>query len=217
MPESPPPDPAVGVLIMAHGGSDEWDATVRSAAQSIEAEFPTAIAFGMADPGALQAAVDSLEAAGVTRIAVVRLLVSSASFLRQTEYLFGLSEEPPARSRMDRSRTLEPLRLDAAVAISNEGLSESPRAGKVIADRVSALSSDPAEEVVLILAHGMADDRINDGLHRDIDRLADSVRALGPFRRVVVETDYCFPLAGRQVAINRNRARRIPERGRRVA
>ena len=100
---------------------------------------------------------------------------------------------------------LEPLQLAAAVAISNEGLSQSPRAGKVIVGRVRALSSDPAEEVVLILAHGMADDLINDGLHRDIDRLADSVRALGPFRHVVVETLREDWQARRVVAENRIR------------
>lgn len=60
-----------GILLLAHGGSDAWDATVRELAASLKSGRPLEIAFGMADESSMQAGVDRLEAAGVTRIVAV--------------------------------------------------------------------------------------------------------------------------------------------------
>ena len=43
----------------------------------------------------LQAGVEELEKAGVSRIAVVGLFISPHSFRHQTEYLLGLRADPP--------------------------------------------------------------------------------------------------------------------------
>ena len=86
-----------GVLVMAHGGTEEWDRTVRDAVAPIAAAVPTAIAFGMADADSLQAATTELEQRGVTRIAVVRLFISGASFLERTEQILGLRPGAPGR------------------------------------------------------------------------------------------------------------------------
>src|SRR5688500_17876784 len=85
-----------GVLVMAHGGTPEWDTAIAASAADLPEGMPTAIAYGMADPATLAQALDSLRSIGVERVAVVRMFVSGASFLPQTEYLLGLSAEPPA-------------------------------------------------------------------------------------------------------------------------
>lgn len=86
----------VGVLLMAHGGSPEWNAAVNEAAQPLQKQCPLVVAFGGADRESLQKGVAELEAQGVERIAVVRLFISGASFLHQTEYVLGLRPDPPA-------------------------------------------------------------------------------------------------------------------------
>ncbi len=86
---------AIGVLLMAHGGSAEWNQEVLRSAHSADLGVPVVPAFGMASPEAIQAALDSLDALGVTHTAVVRLFVSGESFLPQTEFLLGLSDEAP--------------------------------------------------------------------------------------------------------------------------
>ena len=85
----------VGVLIMAHGADDEWNQSVVQAVDPISENLPVAIAFGMANPMTLQAGLDSLDSEGVTHVAVVRMFLSGQSFLDQTNYFLGLSDDPP--------------------------------------------------------------------------------------------------------------------------
>jgi hypothetical protein len=177
------PDAGVGALVMAHGGSDEWNRTVEDAIEPLRAQIPTVVAFGMANPVTLQAAVDTLESRGVKRIVVVRLFISGQSFFTRTEYLFGLRTDLPGVSDPPAA-----LRRSAEITVTEEGLVDSPQSGAILADRVRALSTGPDREAVLILAHGMEPDEENDRLLRQLNSLADSVRALGPFREVRVAT-----------------------------
>lgn len=170
-----PPDRAVGVesrgyglLVMAHGGSPEWNAAVREAVAPVRNELPTALAFGMADPESLRAAASRLESQGVSRIAVVRLFISGSSFYERT------------------LEALSPLSPD--FAISRAGLIESPLAGEIMRERVASLSRDPSGESVLILAHGMGEESENDRLLGHMEEVARAVREIGPFREVRTET-----------------------------
>jgi sirohydrochlorin ferrochelatase len=177
---------------MAHGGSPEWDAAVEVAMTPLAAELPTEIAFGMARRETLQEAVQRLETAGVDRIAVVRLFISGSSFLHRTEYLLGAREDPPPRWRGagGAANVDAPIPVDrrAEVAIELSGVSEAPEVGSILRQRVETLSRDPAQESVLLLAHGMSTEEDNRRLVGRLDGLADSIRALGPFRAVAVET-----------------------------
>ncbi|MBW7892557.1 MAG: hypothetical protein H3C48_16335 [Chitinophagaceae bacterium] len=84
----------VGVMIMAHGGSPQWNNLVVQAAQPLSQKYKVAYAWGMGDPKTLQKAVDELEAGGVTRIIAVPLFISSYSpVIRQTEFLLGLRDK----------------------------------------------------------------------------------------------------------------------------
>jgi len=179
---SPTTPTGVGVIVMAHGGSPEWNSSVRAAVEPIAEASPTSIAFGMADPKSLQASVDTLESIGVTTIYVVRLFLSGESFLQRTEYLFGLRPDQPG-SLPD----ADPLRRRASVVVSEHGLVESQRTGTILRERAEALSSNAANESVLIIAHGMGDADHNAELLLHLDALADSVRAAA-FHSVHVAT-----------------------------
>ncbi len=86
-----------GILLLAHGGSAEWNGRVTELATKVNATRATEIAFGMATRANIQGAVDRLVARGVTEIVAVPLFVSSwSSVIRSTEYLLGLRKEAPA-------------------------------------------------------------------------------------------------------------------------
>ncbi|MGH8075966.1 MAG: hypothetical protein ACREPE_01390 [Lysobacter sp.] len=191
-------DKEFGVLVMAHGGSAEWNRNVTAALAPIGDDYPIEIAFGMADAVSLQAGVDALEAQGVNRIGVVRLFVSGESWYERTEQILGLKLGAPAKPAVDdhadhgahagHSMTFWRLDTDAAFAISKQGLADAPEMGAVLAERARGLSQDPAREDVLILAHGPGDDAENHRWIEQIDARADTVRQALPFRRVQVET-----------------------------
>ena len=89
----------VGVLVLAHGGSESWNKLVVDATRSTSQKYPVEVAFGMALPRTIQEGIDKLESNGVNKIVVVPLFVSSHSFIiRQTEYLLGKRDvlaDPP--------------------------------------------------------------------------------------------------------------------------
>ena len=195
-----------GLLVMSHGGSDEWNAAVREAVSPLRSFCPVEIAFGMAQRDALQGAVSRLETQGVGRVAVVRLFVSAESFRHQTEYLLGLRSDPP-RLFIDHSShsgvpltdrdsvnllpgemAPSPVHRKAAIALNTEGLYDSELIGDIIAARVQNLSLSPESESVLVLAHGEGDDAINRRWIFKLNSLAAKIRRLGPFRTVQVET-----------------------------
>jgi sirohydrochlorin cobaltochelatase len=93
------PPEKVGVLVLAHGGSESWNQLVIDAARTAGKQYPVEVAFGMALPRTIQEGIDKLEGQGVNKIVVVPLFVSSYSFIiRQTEYLLGKREvlaDPP--------------------------------------------------------------------------------------------------------------------------
>ena len=201
-----PADPAVkaGILVMAHGGLPEWNAAVVESVASIRSVLPVRIAFGMAQPGPLQKAVQELEAEGVTHIAAVGLFVSSQSFREQIEYLLGLRSEAPVMfllhhggGDLSMNHDIEmipgnlapsPIQRDATMLLNREGLYDSNEIGRIIVDRVAALSTSPEKESVLILAHGEGDNAIDNHWVSRVGVLAGQVRGSGPFRHVQVET-----------------------------
>ena len=92
-----PSQAGTGVLLLAHGGSAQWNDNVRALASRVDKDMPTEVAFGMATRANIQTAVDALAARGVKAIVAVPLFVSSySSVVTSTEYLLGLRPEAPA-------------------------------------------------------------------------------------------------------------------------
>jgi len=187
-----------GVLVMAHGGSDAWDASVEAAIAPLAAEIDTEVAFGMADPASLQRAVDLLESAGVTRIAVVRLFISGDSFLDRTEYLFNKTAELPDRSTGHGSLgDSERIRTASQIEIDSEGLVDAFETGTILRSRARALSGDVRSEAVLLIGHGNGDEAVNERLLRRMVARTELIRTDG-YREVAVETlreDWAEPRA----------------------
>lgn len=193
---SPSPPSDLGVLIMAHGGSKQWDQEVLTALSPLKERHDIEVAFGMADAKTLQEGVSKLEGRGAKSIAVVRLFISGESFKTETEQVLGLAAGAPVRPQTNddhahhQGHSMEFWRIDtrASFALSQEGLVEAPEMGNVLVDRARTLSREPAQEDVLIIAHGPGDDAENARWLAQLERRADTVRQAMPFRRVHVET-----------------------------
>ena len=203
-----------GLLIMAHGGDEEWNAAVLEAIQPLRASLPVEVAFGMADPHSLQPAVRRLEEQSVRRIAVVRLFVSAASFREQTEYFLGLRQDPPRhfllhggplpneeehyRSGVDpfslvrlvnsQEQLIPPIEIDSLIDLNREGLYDSDEIGQILVERVQSLSKNPPREAILVLAHGEGEDELNQQWKDRIGRLVRGIEAVGDFKEVWAET-----------------------------
>ena len=181
-----------GVLVMAHGGSKDWNRAVRAAVTPLESRYPIDLAFGMADPKSLQESVQRLEKQGAHRIAVVRLFVSGESFKDRTEQILGIAPGAPPKPSHEQhaghDMSLWRISTQSAFAMSDDGLLDSPEMGVVLAERAGALSHNPATEDVLILAHGPGEDDENARWLAKLNARAEAVRRSKPFRRVSVET-----------------------------
>jgi len=192
---------AFGVLVMAHGGSPEWNQGVLDTVMGLKKKYDVEVAFGMADATTIQDAVKKLEARNVRRIGVVRLFVSGESWYERTEQILGLrpgapapsSTPPPADAHAHHGahgHTMAFFRVatNASFALSKDGLADAEGMGTVLADRAAELSKIPAREDVLILAHGPGDDDENARWLAKLDARASAVRSRLPLRRVQVET-----------------------------
>lgn len=186
----------VGLLLMAHGGSPDWNAAVEDAARTVRQAGPVEIAFGMADAATMQQAVEGLEAKGVNRIVVVRLFISGESFLERTEQILGLRPGAPARpphgghpGHGHGGHGMEFWRVEsqAEFALSRAGFMDGAEAPEILLERARALSRNASGESVLLLAHGPEDDAENQRWLARMNAAAAPIRGLG-FRSVAVET-----------------------------
>ena len=172
-----------GVLVMAHGGGAEWNRHVEAAVSDLGERLPLAIAFGMANPHTLQAALDSLDERGVRTVAVVRLFISPESFLHQTEYLFGLRGDPPARGmighRMVAGDEFEPLAAGPRILLDRQGLMGSEQAARIMVERALANAPNPSATGALLIAHGMGAEEENERVLASMEPAAAALREAG--------------------------------------
>ncbi len=188
---APESAPRPGILVMAHGGGEEWNGRVEDAVRPLRGRIPVTLALGMANPATMQAALDSLADEGVNTVAVVRLFVSGASFLHPTEFLLGLRPDPPERAmvghRMVSGAELDPLASSSRILLEMEGLGGSHQAARILVDRAAGAGIPPAESGVLLLAHGMGDEGEDQQVLRSMEDVATALEA-GGYAEVHVAT-----------------------------
>ena len=180
------PEGRVGVLVVAHGGTNRWNSAVRKAVKQADLKAPTEVALGMGmhpeEVRQLQQTVDRLERKGVSRIVVVPLFVSSHSeVFRQYEYLFRVRPKP------EWAEAGGPLTLQVPVNLG-QPLDDDPSVADVLTERAKALSRIPDRETVVLVAHGPNEDADNQQWIQGMERLAEQIKQRGTFRAVVVHT-----------------------------
>ena len=206
--------PTVGILLLAHGGSKEWNASVEAVAAEAGKSQPTEVALGMADRTTMQAGIEKLTARGVTQIVAVPLFVSShSSVIESTRFLLGLRADAPAEladyAAMDMGSE-HAGHGDGAVSAAGAGAPDAQDKMKpvvhtvpikmapaldrhqiladILADRAAAMSKNPAKEEVVLVAHGPNEDADNALWLADLGAVAKLVAAKSPYARVEVAT-----------------------------
>jgi sirohydrochlorin cobaltochelatase len=192
-----------GILLMAHGGSKEWNDQVINIVSQVNATIPAEAAFGMANRTTLQAGVDKLTARGVKQIVAVPLFVSShSSVFDSLSYLLGARSEAPAdlemfasmdhdMKNMKESDSRAPKSTDKTKPVTcsvplrmTNALDHHPIVAGILLDRAKAISKDPKHEVVILVAHGPQSDQENALWLEDMAALAKQVESGKKFARV---------------------------------
>ena len=156
--------PDFGLLLMAHGGTEEWNEAVLQATAEVTSKYPVEVAFGMADAGSLERSVRRLEKLGVKDVGVVRMFVSGESWYERTQQILGTVEGAPQKDTSENPKsTFMPMgfwkiETDINFYISEDGLADATEMDEVIVSRIRRLSRNPAREVAIIIAHGTGSD-----------------------------------------------------------
>lgn len=160
-----------GVMVMAHGGSEEWNAHLAAAVEPLQENYPVEMALGMADAGSIEDAIRRLESRGVNHVGVVRVFVSGESWYDRTLQILGVRSGAPPRPDQERleeirANTIMPMgfwkvETDLGFHVSVEGLADAAEIDEVVTSRIRGLSSDPDNEVAVVIAHGPGDDAEN--------------------------------------------------------
>ncbi|HEX6940247.1 MAG TPA: CbiX/SirB N-terminal domain-containing protein [Longimicrobiales bacterium] len=203
-------DSTVGTIVVAHGGSAEWNAPVLRIAAQAPTGGPVEVSFLMGDSAKsyrFQDAVARLVARGARRIVVVPLLASSHSgHYEQIRYLAGQTDSLAGEmmhhlheAGIERPRVDVPIQLTPALDASIE-------VARILADRALNLAESPAEQALFIVGHGPNSAEDYAEWMRNLRPLADSVALWTGFRDVklgLVRDDAPAPV--REEAVRRIR------------
>ncbi|MBA4072034.1 MAG: hypothetical protein C0497_09405 [Gemmatimonas sp.] len=150
--------PAHGMLLVAHGGGPAWNKQVLDLVAAVRFAGPVRVSFLMG-PGAserpFQREVAALRAAGVTRVAVVPLFMSSHSeHFDQLRYLVGLRDSLDAMMlhHLHMGGIERPADRTGLTLLS--ALDSAPELADALAERAVALVPDRAQRALLVLGHG---------------------------------------------------------------
>jgi sirohydrochlorin ferrochelatase len=139
-----------GVLVIAHGSSNEnWVREVDDCIQRVNLPVPVVASFlEMVEDRTIADGLYQLEQMGVTDILAIPLFVSSGStHLEEIRYLLGLQPNP--RLKMDE----EPITHTTSIKLLSP-MNDHPFILDILAERVTALSTDMANEKILLVGHG---------------------------------------------------------------
>lgn len=228
---------STGILLLAHGGRQGWNAEVNKLAAQIDKSMPTEVAFGMATKRSIQQAIDRLIARDVREIVAVPLFISShSSVITSTQFLLGHRDEAPADlavfARMDHHtpqsdhstmahtsfdpmtpvKSAVPIRMGAA-------LDRHPLVADILLSRGQTISREPAREVVVIVAHGPVSDDNNALWLADMGALVERMRPASNFKRIeylTVRDDAKEPVRSQATAELRKVVERATAEGNKV-
>jgi hypothetical protein len=164
-----------GVLIMTHGFREQGDRDFKRRLGNMSNALPTSLALGMGMMMSdhVQLSIEDLEAAGAKRIVVVPIVSTAHNeLMRQWEYILG------QRSKAE-FVTVPQVRHKADLLLAAPP-GDNPLVAEIILDNALELSTDPAKEFVLVVAHGAS------GPDRDTDNKSE-MKILGNLSRYIRE------------------------------
>ena len=227
--------PERGILVMAHGGTKRWNGMVNDCVKKARPAYPIRVFFGMGctkkEADDLQHQIQQLESQGVRSIVVIPLAVSSYSEVyRQWRYLLGLQAQPGfdaklmaemmrhTHGEMGAMEAVAPVKPHVSVYFP-AALDDDTVVSDILLQRAREMSRKPADETVMIVAHGPNQDPDNQRWLDNLQRIATAMKQRGPFQQVEGATlrDDAPPwVRDHAVQTLRNRVTRLDRQGRRV-
>ena len=191
---------AQGILLLAHGGRDDWNRQVLELASQVDSTLPVEVAFGMANKRMIQDAVDRLAERDISGIVAVPLFISShSSVMRATEYLLGSRDEAPPElqafarmgARRDAGRAgsdpgfdrTTPVETTVPISMTT-ALDGHALVAEILISRAVDVSRPPEDEIVVLVAHGPSSAEDNDLWLDDMSILAKGMRPRTRFSRI---------------------------------
>jgi sirohydrochlorin cobaltochelatase len=174
----------LGIIVIAHGANPTWNMPVTSAVARVSQTIPAERAFLMGTPDQTpQQAYDKLVANGAKRIVVVPLFVSSFSgHAEQVKFIGGQRADYPHAEHMK----LTQVKGAVPIVGVGRGMDDHAIVGDIIADRAKALSTDPKNEWLMIVAHGPNEDDEAAQWNKAITNVGARVQTKLPFKGVDV-------------------------------
>lgn len=165
----------IGVILVPHGSDYNWNERMRKGVAPITEEYNVEEAFSMVDPVVIERAVRQLEDEGAKAAVVLRIFSLEENFKSKAEYILGLRAEHEGGmgGRF-------PTRIESHLRFTTlGGLEAHPMFARALLDRAQALSTDPSNETVILLAHGTGSDARNEHWMNNLATMADTMRARG--------------------------------------
>ncbi len=174
----------LGIVFNAHGSDFHWNQGMRDAVEELTQKYPVEFAFSMADADDLRQAVSRLENRGVGVIVVVRVFGMRASFRHSVERLIGLDIDAPELCKTededDKHEGELPKRLrTTALVVTEGGLGDSPLFARSMLEKAQQLSTNIANDTVIIVAHGKGSDTANQQWLNVLSSLVKQMKAMG--------------------------------------
>lgn len=179
-----------GVLVISHGSREaDWVTLVDEAVAEVRVPEGVSIYSSfleIVEGRLIQDGIDALEAQGVTDIYVLPLFISSGStHIDDIGQGFG---EPPVS---DREGDLGIFTVRSARVTVGPPIDDDPEIAEILLANIRELSQDPANEAVLLVAHGSKEAVFHGRWRQGMQRLAERICELGGFRRA--ETAMLLP------------------------
>ena len=142
------------LLVIAHGApAGEWNDRVIRMMDKVDWPGPKGVGFLMGRPGdePLDRVAARLDRAGVKRIVIVPLLVSSYSaHYEQIRYYAGKIEHFHSHEGLTVG---PPLKTKAELVVAR-AMDDDPLISRILADQVRSVSTDPKRETLVLITHG---------------------------------------------------------------
>lgn len=173
-----------GLVIVAHGASTTWNERVLQVAEKVDWPGPKGVVFLMKAPpeNDLATVMARIEQAGVERIVVVPLLVSSFSnHFEEIRYYTGARTTPPEHAHH------KPVKTRARLVMTS-AMDDHELISQVLASQARQISTRPDGETLVLVAHGPNDEAENRVWLEKLSQHAARIQKELPFRKIEVTT-----------------------------
>jgi len=171
-----------GILVISHGSrSKEWVRLVDEAVAAVRVPDGVPIVSSyleIVEGRLIQDGITRLESLGVSDIIVVPLFVSSGStHIDEISYALGLKPQPALPTE------LKPFAIRARIHCTSP-IDDDPDIADIVYENIRPLSTDPSQEIVLLVGHGSIEQGFYERWLDGLQKLALRIQAAGGFGEV---------------------------------